>query len=313
MSEERLVIVNPNAGKRKGEKDWKQISSWFVKFDIPFKSVFTEHKDHACKLAIKYIEAGFKHIVVVGGDGTFNEVVNGVMKQSKYNPQDVFLGLIPVGTGNDWARMYGIPKQYKKAVKLIKEEKTFLQDIGHVSYHDENSKTVERYFDNIAGMDYDAVVAQKTNKQKEQGKGGSWSYFLNIFTTLFSFKHIPYEISVDGKTKKGRIFSVSVGINKYSGGGMKQLPKAVPDDGLLDVTLINSVGKMMVIRHVKDLYDGSFTEMPQVDTYQGKKISIKTSTPIFLEADGESLGHSPFEFTIVPKALKVIIAEVDQS
>lgn len=307
-----MVIVNPNAGKRRGEKDWKQISAWFVKYDIPFKSVFTEHRDHACKLAIKYIEAGFKHIVVVGGDGTFNEVVNGILKQKKYDPLDIFLGLIPVGTGNDWARMYGIPKQYKKAVSLIKEEKTFIQDVGKVRYHTDGAPA-ERYFANMAGMGYDAVVAKKTNAQKEQGKGGSMSYFLNIFTSLFSFKHILYHITVDGNSKRGRIFSVSVGINKYSGGGMKQLPNAVPDDGLLDVTLINSVGKMMVIKHVKDLYDGSFTEMPQVDTWQGKTVNIKTPTPIFLEADGESLGYSPFDFTIVPKSLKVIIAEVDQS
>ena len=312
MSEEQLIIVNPNAGKRKGEKDWKQISAWFVKYDIPFKSVFTEHRDHACKLAIKYIEAGYKHIVVVGGDGTFNEVVNGIFKQTRYDPLDIYLGIIPVGTGNDWARMYGIPKQYKKAVKLIKKEKTFIQDIGKVIYHSDG-KPVERYFANIAGMGYDAMVAQKTNRQKEQGKGGSFSYFYNIFTSLFSFKHTPYEITVDGNTTKGRIFSVSVGINKYNGGGMKQLPNAVPDDGLLDVTLINSVGKMVVIKHVKDLYDGSFIEMPQVDTYQGKTINIKTTNPIFLEADGESLGHSPFDFDIVPKSLKTIIGEVDQS
>ncbi|HRZ20280.1 MAG TPA: acylglycerol kinase family protein, partial [Bacteroidales bacterium] len=95
--EEWLVIANPNAGRRKAEKDWKQISSLLIKYDIPFKSVFTEHRDHAVKLARKYIEAGFKKIIVVGGDGTFNETVNGVFGQQRFPPEEITLGMIPVG------------------------------------------------------------------------------------------------------------------------------------------------------------------------------------------------------------------------
>jgi len=311
MNEERLVIVNPNAGKRKGEKDWKEISSLLVEYNIPFKSVFTEHRDHAVKLTKKFIKAGFKHFIVVGGDGTFNEVVNGVFSQKKHHPLDITLGLIPVGTGNDWGRMFSIPKKYKKAVKILRKEKTFIQDVGKVIYHNEE-RPVERYFANMTGMGYDALVAQKTNKQKDLGKGGSFSYMFNIFSSLFSFKNTSYAISIDDKDVKGNLFSMSVGICKYNGGGMKQLPFAVPDDGLLDMTVINQVGKMKIIRNVKNLYDGSFVKLPQVDTYQGKTISIKTGNKIFLEADGESLGHSPFHFEIVPKSLKVIIGGLDK-
>jgi YegS/Rv2252/BmrU family lipid kinase len=304
--EEWLVIANPNAGRRKAEKDWKQISSLLVKYDIPFRSVFTEHRDHAVKLARKYIEAGFKKIVVVGGDGTFNETVNGVLGQQRFSPDEITLGMIPVGTGNDWARMFHIPFQYKGAIKIIRNEKTFLQDVGKVNYFI-SDQPMERYFVNMTGMGYDAMVAEKTNKQKEKGKGGPLSYMLNIFTSLFSFKNVHYEINVDDQQIRGDVFSMNVGICKYNGGGMMQLPFADPADGLLDVTVINKVGRFTIIRNVKNLYDGSFVKIPQVKTYQGKAVTVTSARKMYLEADGESLGHSPFKFEVIPRSLKVII------
>lgn len=304
--EEWLVIANPNAGRRKAEKDWKQISSLLVKNDIPFKSVFTEHRDHAVKLSRKYIEAGFKKIIVVGGDGTFNETVNGVFGQQRFSPDEITLGMIPVGTGNDWARMFHIPFQYKGAIKIIRNEKIFLQDVGKVNYFISDHQ-VERYFVNMTGMGYDAMVAEKTNKQKEKGKGGPFSYMLNIFTSLFSFKNVHYEITIDDQKILGDVFSMNVGICKYNGGGMMQLPFADPADGLLDVTIINKVGRFTIIRNVKNLYDGSFVKIPQVKTYQGKTVTVTSTRKMFLEADGESLGHSPFKFEVIPRILKVII------
>lgn len=304
--EEWLVIANPNAGRRKAEKDWKQISSLLVKNDILFKSVFTEHRDHAVKLSKKYIEAGFKKIIVVGGDGTFNETVNGVFGQQRFSPGEITLGIIPVGTGNDWARMFHIPFQYKGAIRVIKNEKTFIQDVGKVNYYI-SDHPVDRYFVNMTGMGYDAMVAEKTNKQKELGKGGPLSYMINIFSSLFSFKNVQYEITIDDVKIRGDVFSMNVGICKYNGGGMMQLPFADPADGLLDVTVINKVGRFTIIRNVKNLYDGSFVKIPQVKTYQGKTVTVESVRKMYLEADGESLGHTPFKFEVLPGSLKVII------
>jgi YegS/Rv2252/BmrU family lipid kinase len=306
MKQEWFVIVNPNAGRRKGEKDWKKITGLLVEHDITFISVFTEHRNHAVKLAKKYIESGFKNIIVVGGDGTFNEVVNGVFSQHKYHPTEITLGLIPVGTGNDWGRMFNIPSKYEEAIRVIAGEKTFIQDVGKVTYVNSDASHI-RYFVNVTGMGYDALVAEKTNKQKDEGKGGPLSYLLNIFTSLFSYQNKEYEVIVDGKKIRGDVFSMNVGICKYNGGGMMQLPFAVADDGLLDLTVINKIGKFKVIRSVRRLYDGSFTKIPQVRTYQGKTISVNALSPLYLEVDGESLGHSPFFFEIIPKSLKVII------
>ena len=309
-----LIIVNPNAGRKKGKKDWEKISSLLTQAGIAFKSVFTKNINHAIHLSRKYIEKGFIKIIVVGGDGTFNEVVNGIFTQKFYHPSEITLGIIPVGTGNDWGRMYGIPLKYKKAIQIINEGKTFVQDIGTVEYYRFNKKEI-RYFVNVAGLGYDAFVAKKTNRLKEKGVGSPFAYILNIVLGLFQFKNKFIELKIDDKPVfKGRIFSMSIGICKYNGGGMMQLPNAIPNDGIFDLTIIKKTTKMKVVKNIKNLYDGSFIKMPEVLTFKGKSISIisKPEKNVFLETDGESLGHSPMNFEILPQSLKVIVNKIPE-
>jgi YegS/Rv2252/BmrU family lipid kinase len=268
----------------------------------------TEHRDHAMMLAEKYIKDGFRKIIVVGGDGTMNEVINGIFRQDKCPTTEITVGMIMVGTGNDWGRMYYLKEKYKKAVKIIKKQRLFIQDAGVVKYYDGPAQK-ERYFINIAGLGYDAFVAMLTNQVKDKGGGGPLAYLVNLLKGLFQYHHNYLEIEVEGeRVYKGRVFSMSVGICKYNGGGMMQLPFAVPDDGLFDVTIFKDVTKMTVIRHIKKLYAGTFTELPFVQIHRGKTISIISTTrdQAYLETDGESLGHSPFSFEVVPKSIKII-------
>jgi diacylglycerol kinase (ATP) len=168
-----------------------------------------------------------------------------------------------------------------------------------------------RFFVNIAGMGYDALVAKQTNIQKDKGKGGPLVYLYFVFASLFQFRFPDAVITVDGQQAfSGDIFSMNVGICKFNGGGMMQVPFAVPDDGLLDVTLIKKTSKLMVIRHTTKLYDGTLVHLPFVSTYRGKVISMRSSKKIYLEVDGESLGHTPFTFEILPRCLKIVHGEV---
>lgn len=303
-----LVVVNPNAGRRKGEKDWGRIAELLEDANISFVSVFTQRKYQAIQLTRRHIENDYRKIIVVGGDGTLNEVINGVYQQRKYNPTNIEVGIIPVGTGNDWCRMYGISGDYKEAITIIAEGNTFIQDAALVHYFDGEMPN-SRYLINMAGMGYDALVASKTNKRKERGKGGPLSYLYYLFSSLFKWDAIGTQIKVDNEVINARIFSINVGINRYNGNGLKQLPFAEPNDGLVDVTVIRNVGKMLVIRSVKKLFDGTFVTLPQVSTHKGRKITIesKNRSRLILEADGESLGHSPFSFEIIPKALRMLV------
>jgi len=303
---EWFVIVNPNAGKRKGEKDWLEIAAQLTASGIEFINVFTEHRNHAVLLARKYIENGYRNIIVVGGDGTLNEVVNGIFTQAHVPTSEITLAMIPVGTGNDWCRMYNIPNDYKQAIKLIKKRKTFVQDTGTIKYISGDGKEVTRYFINMAGMGFDALVAKKTNRQKDLGQSNPLSYVVNIFSSLFSYTNTKVTVLLDNEKITSDIFSMSVGICQYNGGGMKQAPEALPDDGLFDMTLIKPIGKFKIIRNIIKLFDGSFTHLPEVSTYRSSKIIIHSEPPMYLEADGESLGHTPFVFNIMPRSLNVI-------
>ncbi len=304
-----LVVVNPNAGRRKVERDWKEISSLLMDEGFDFDHFMTEGKLHAIQIAKENIEKGYKKIIVVGGDGTLNEVVNGVFLQKRFPAKDILLGIVTIGTGNDWGRMYKIPAKYKKAVKVLKKGKTIIQDAGYVDYH--LNKTINRrYFINMAGMGYDALVAQKTNRMKEKGKGGPFAYFYNLITGLYQYKNTFLEITInDKKVFEGNIFSMSLGICKYNGGGMMQLPFAIPDDGIFDVTIVKKTTKFRVLRNIKNLYDGTFTDLPEVELFKGRKISIvsRPENSISLETDGESLGHSPLNFNIIPRCIQLIV------
>lgn len=302
---EWMVIVNPNAGRKKGLKYWPEISALLKKNGFLFQALFTEHKNHAIDFTIQKISEGYRKFLVIGGDGTLNEVANGIFGQQAVPSAEFTLGMIPVGTGNDWCRTFGVSFRYEEAIAQMAMGKTFLQDVGCVEYT-ENGLEKKRYFVNIAGMGYDALVAKKTNIQKEKGNGGTFSYFFNIFAGLLEYKFKSAEIIIDGKKYREIIFSMNVGICKYNGGGMMQLPDAIPDDGVFDVLIIRKSSKFAVVRHVKKLYDGTLKKLPMVSMHIGKSVEITSDTPIMLEADGESLGHSPFRFSILPGRLRVI-------
>jgi len=299
-----LVLVNPNAGRGKGEKDWIQISGYLDEYG-PYQYAFTERKLHAIELTQAYIKKGIRKIIVVGGDGTLNEVVNGIFLQKVIPASHITLGAILVGTGNDWGRMFGIPSNYQGAVKVIKGNKVFLQDAGIVRYqHD--GQTHIRYFINIAGLGFDAVVANRSNLQKEQGRSGKILYFLNILSNLWRYSAIHTHVSIDGIEFRDDVFTMSIGIGKYSGGGMIQTPESIPDDGLFDLTVIKKMPRFEIIKSLPLLYNGKILNHPMVSSYRGKKIVINSVPEIHVEVDGESMGHSPIEIEVLPRSVRII-------
>jgi YegS/Rv2252/BmrU family lipid kinase len=305
-----LVLVNLHAGTNKGKRDWPVIHDLLLETGFEMEIVFTKHAGHAIQITQNAIEKeGFTRILVVGGDGTFNEVANGILKQKKQKSTDITLGMITVGTGNDWGRMYDMPADYAEQIQIIQRGKTFVQDVGVVEYQKRQNRD-NRYFVNIAGMGYDALVTKKTNRMKQGGKGGALIYLLNLIQALFQYKVTQLEIESDGKQVfSGKVFSMSIGICKFNGAGMMQLPTAIPDDGLIDVTVIRKTSKLTVIRNIKNLYDGSFIKMKVVETFRGKRFTVKSipENHLYLETDGESLGNSPLDFEVIPLAIKLIV------
>jgi YegS/Rv2252/BmrU family lipid kinase len=305
IKKEWFAIVNPNAGNGKGRKDWNRIADILKKNDIQFKVKPTERKGHATECTRELIADGYRKIISIGGDGTLNEIVNGIFTQDHCPQNEITLSMIPVGTGNDWGRMFGIPLVYEGSAQVIKEGKLMKHDIGVVSYF-EGETSKKNYFINIAGLGFESVVVRKTNKQKEKGMSNKAIYFYNLLSSLISYKKTLADIIVDGKAGRAKIFSINVGNGRYCGGGMRQTPDALPDDGLLDVTVIKEMGRIEIIRSLKILYDGTILSHPKVDGYRCQNLKVNSDLLLYLEADGESLGHTPVEFSIIPSAINIV-------
>jgi YegS/Rv2252/BmrU family lipid kinase len=300
-----LVLVNPNAGARKGEKEWPAISRTLTNEGFSFEVQFTKASLDAIRLIEQGIRSGYRKIIVIGGDGTFNEVANGILNQSMVPSTDISLGLIPVGTGNDWGRMYQIPSNVDEAIRVIKRGKTFIQDVCRVSYQEDGIRK-SRYSINLAGIGFDAEVVRRTNLGKKHGKSGHLLYFWYLLTALLSYKSLPLRIRLDNEDREDEYFAISIGICKYKGGGMITVPRAIPDDGFLDLTLIRKIGKIEVIRSLPLLFNGHIDTHKRVDTLRSRKVRVDSEKIVYLEVDGESLGHTPLEFETIPLALKLI-------
>jgi len=305
-AEKWFIIINPNSGRGKGKTAWNEINQLFVDKGFVFDHSFTEGRNHASELAISAILQGYKNLIVVGGDGTLNEVANGILKQDKLPSNEITVGVVTVGTGNDWGRTFHIPTDFESAINLIAQGNTKLQDAGQVCFYNGDQQDC-RFFINIAGIGYDAMVARKTNTLKDKRrKGGKMLYLYSLLSCLLKFRNTYSSITIDNVELSDKMFSVSVGIGKYHGGGMMQVPNAIPDDGLFDLTIVRNINKFDVLCYAKRLYKGTFISHPRVDTKQGKIISFKSQKPLYIDADGEILGHSPFHFRILPNSIKVV-------
>jgi lipid kinase, YegS/Rv2252/BmrU family len=308
-----LAIINPMASVGKAKKDWPEIKRILIEEGFDFDEIMTEYPCHAIALVKdKIIEKGYKKIISVGGDGTLNEVVNGVMQQTRFPIKDLIIGVIPVGTGNDWVKTFDYPSDYRKIIKIIKAGQTFAHDVGKVSYF-ENKELKQRYFINSAGIGLDEMVTNKINTMKKEGRNGKLSYLLSLVTCLFQCKPSHVKIEVDEKVVfDDYILSISAGIGRYTGGGIMQTPHAIPDDGIFDLTVIRKVPLLKIAANVKDLYNGKFVDnLKEISCFRGKKIhmvSIPEHT-IHIETDGETLGNSPFEFDIIQKAVNMVVKQ----
>ena len=305
INQDWFAIVNPNAGNGKGGKDRDRISEILNRNNIRFEMRSTGRKGQATEFTRDLIANGYRKIISIGGDGTLHEVINGIFTQDNCSPRDITIGIIPVGTGNDWGRMFGIPLVYEGAVQVIREGKQMLHDIGVIDYFNAGVKT-RTYFINIAGLGFEAVVVKKTNRQKDKGMSNKAIYFYNLLSSLISYRNTPVEITIDGRTSTAKVFSINVGNGRYCGGGMRQTPDAIPDDGLFDITVIKEMGRIEIIKSLQLLYDGTIMSHPKVDGYRSTNLKVTSESLLYIEADGESLGHTPVEFSIIPSAVNII-------
>lgn len=309
ISKTWFVIVNPVAGFGRGLEDLPHITKLIRENEIPYELVFSQHKYHVTELTVQAVNSGYRHIIVIGGDGSLHEVVNGLFIQKSVPVEEVTLAVIPVGTGNDWIRMYGIPTHYSEAVRAIKEGFTFLQDVGEVSY-EESQYTQTRYMANVSGAGFDPSVTKIYEHYKAKGRRGRHLYAQGCVKSFFKYHSTGVKVWIDGElVHNDLLFSAAIGIGKFNGGGTQQLPLAVADDGLFDITLIRPMHWWQIIFRLRRLFNGDIYSIGHVAHYRGRHVRIESTPDIMIEVDGELLGMSPLEFKILNRCVRVVVTK----
>lgn len=300
-----FIIFNPAAGAGKLARRWPQIEQVLQSLGLSYTVKFTEHRGHATRLADDAILKGHRHILGIGGDGTNHEICNGILANQWADPTEINYALLPFGTGNDWARQWRIPRDPRTRLARLLEPKTILQDAGRVEY-ERDGQRANRFFVNVAGMAYDAFIAQKLENQPITSK---LRYLAMVGRCLFDYQLTPARIHFDGQVAEDNFYTINIGLCRYSGGGMQFVPQAVPDDGLFALTFARQLPKWEVLVQTPRFYNGTILRHPRVEGFSVRKIAVEHlgPAPTLLETDGEFLGQTPCAFTILEKRLRLVL------
>jgi diacylglycerol kinase (ATP) len=286
-------IVNPASGKGRGRRKWEAaVRELASKAD--FSVWYTEHPGHATDLARRAADAGFTRVAAVGGDGTLGEVADGLAGTG------TTLAIVPGGTGNDLVRALGVPMELKAAAELALTGKSRRIDLGRI--------TPQRHFINVAGVGFDAEVAQTVNRYPKY-LGGTIPYVAGIVVTLLRYQPYPLELEIDGKHLFRNALLVAIANSCFYGGGMQICPEAKVDDGYFDVCIGGDVGRLDVLRLVPAIYSGGHRTHPKVELLRAKRIEIRSSQPVSTAADGEVIGTVPRTFECLPGHLEIVVPE----
>jgi diacylglycerol kinase (ATP) len=240
-------------------------------------------------------------VVACGGDGTLNEVVNGLVASGR--PAE--LAAIPLGTGMDFLRTYGIPGRFDGAVRVAVSGTTRTIDVGRVHYRTWEGDEETRHVANVGSVGMSGAVAQRANGMSKFA-GGRATFFYALVRVFFEWENTEVVVELDGEeTRTGRMHDVIVANGRWHGGGMLLAPEASPDDGLFDVVLIGDLARADFVKSVGKIYRGTHLAHPKVDLLRAATVRVDAPEHLPIELDGEQVGTTPVTFEIVPRALRV--------
>ncbi len=301
------AIVNPAAGGHSTYREWPSISKHLNDKGLLIDYVYSEGTGHAIELAREAANADYRYIIAVGGDGTVNEVANGIL--SSTNPHNAILGVVSAGTTCSFARSVGIPLDPVSSCSLLTSQNSLLIDVGIVEYTSEGQH-LRRFFVNEADVGFGAVVAEASMQITNYfgRKINYLSHVIGALSSLISYKNKRITLRVEDEAEDVYDCAMLVIANgTHFGGGMQIAPDARPDDGLLDMVIIGDAGKSELLKIWPMTYKGRHVSHHKVRLLKIKKVDIRCDEKILVEADGELLGEGPVSFSVVPSALRVVV------
>lgn len=290
-----LIILNPTAG---GGRTLRSVA-WLrerlgqrpdARFEV------TRRRGDAESLAAGAAAAGHDRVIAVGGDGTVQEVVNGLLS----GPEPPELGIVPLGSGNDLARSLGLPADPAMAWRTAIGHQTRTLDVARAR----NGDGAERWFASAGGVGFDAEVAVAMIDRRgwQAGRAG---YLLSTLAELRRYSNRRVNLTVDGASSAHDVLLVAIANGAFYGGGMRIAPGAQPDDGILDVCVVGDISRMAAIRQLPNLYRGTHVRHPQVSTMTGRTVEVDGDATTRIHLDGEPFGSLPLRVSLVAGPLYI--------
>lgn len=304
------IIINPHAGSGKTMSKWVPAERKLYAKGVEYRTAYTDHRYHATELAYKAAGKGYRKILAVGGDGSVHEAFAGIMKWCEENgadPLEFTLGVFPIGSGNDWIKTCRVPKKTEEVISLISEEHTINLDVIKLV----NAQSNPSYMLNVGGMGFDSHVCKRVNIQKESGKRGRRIYLNALLHTVKDLQAINLKFISDGEEIfSGECYSIALGNGEYSGSGMRQVPGAKIDDGLIDYMICPKISVSTILKEIPKLLNGKIRQSKAELIFgRGRELEIipldSLSADIF-EVDGEIEGRCPVKISFTGQQIKAI-------
>lgn len=283
-------IINPAAGDGSAKNTIQLIHDRMEKENFEYSIAISGYKGHVEILAKEAVLENYTDVIAVGGDGTVLEVFNAIFNN------DINLGILPSGTGNDLVRMLDIHENHEDTLEKIINGQTRAIDIGLVN---------NIYFLNVVGMGIDSEIVEMTEKAKKFLKGTA-AYVYSTFRMLATYKCKKIRIEIDGKIIERTAYLVAVGNGKFYGGGMMITPEAEIDNEAFQITVINKMPKLKFTILFRKVFSGQHIYETPVEVFHGKNVKITSNDSLKINADGNIIGEKKCNIHILPKAQKVL-------
>lgn len=308
MGEEResvLAIINPASAAATAGRFWEEARKAVRETGVALEETFTRHPGDATRLAEEGGQRGFPIVIYVGGDGTANEVANGILRLPP--GQRPALASFSRGTGGDLPKSLGLKPGLGAAVERLLRRRERSLDAVECFMAGLDGTPLRRYFINIADAGLGGRVTEIVNNSRNP-LGGTIGFLWAIVSGFWSYENVPVRVTIDGAERfRGRSASVVIANGSYFGGGVKIAPMAVPDDGILDILVIADITKRDLLSQLPHIYRGTHVRHPRVFCFRGREVIVEGEGPLPLDIDGEHPGDGPLRARVEPGALRVLV------
>ena len=295
-----VFLVNPASANGSTGRRWPELARRAAAAGLDGATLFSERQGHLAELAREAALDGAELLVVVGGDGSVNEVVNGLAGLGRQPA----VAVVPRGTGWDFSRTFGIPRKIDDAVQIALQGDVRTIDLGRASYRAWDGSDATAWFANVASAGMSGAIAKRAN-ETTKALGGKASYLWATFAVFSGWEATEIAVAVDGERRAGPMFDVVIANGRFFGGGLEICPEAEPDDGLFDVLTIGDVTKRDLVQTMPKMYRGTHLPHPKAELLRGSSVTVTSETPLPIELDGEQPGTTPVTFEVAAGALRL--------